>query len=79
MTKDELTETINKSIKELSFARIARPALLEVFSKGEPAAFDIYDELKAFAAANNFEMRNDMDENFVVFSSIGEGKADAAQ
>jgi hypothetical protein len=44
LTKDELAQTIAQSIEELGFARIAKPAILDVFSTGEPVSFDIHDK-----------------------------------
>jgi hypothetical protein len=41
MTKDKLSQTITRSIKELGFARIARHAIIDVFSTGNPVSFDI--------------------------------------
>lgn len=67
MTVDELTQTINKSIKELGFARISRPALIKIFSKGEPAGFDIQEDLMNFAQENNLEIRDAEEEDFVNF------------
>jgi hypothetical protein len=78
MNTDDLKQTINKSIQELGFARIARPALIDVFSTGKPASFDIYDELKDFAEKNNFEIQNDEDEDFVVFSPLSGKSSEAA-
>ncbi len=66
MTKEELSQTINRSIKELGFARIARAAILDVFSSGNPVSFDIHDELKEFAAGQGFELQNE-GEDFVIF------------
>ena len=48
-------QIITKSIEELGFARIAKLAVLDVFSTGEPVSFDIHDELKEFAASNDLE------------------------
>jgi hypothetical protein len=69
MTKDELTQTINQSIKELGFARIAKPAILDVFSTGEPVSFDIQDKLKEFADSQGLHYQDDNDEDFFVFRS----------
>ena len=69
MTKDELTQTINQSIKELGFARIAKPAILDVFSTGEPVSFDIHDKLKEFADSQDLHYQDDNDEDFFVFRS----------
>jgi hypothetical protein len=66
LNRDELAQIITKSIEELGFARIAKPAVLDVFSTGAPVSFDIHDELKEFAASNNLEYR-DEHENFWVF------------
>lgn len=66
MTKDDLLQTINQSIKELGFARIARSAVLDVFSTGNPVSFDIHDEIQEFAANQNFEYQNE-GEDFVIF------------
>lgn len=68
-TKDELTQTITKSIGELGFARIAKPAILDVFSSGEPASFDIHDKLKEFADNQGLNYQDDADEDFYVFRS----------
>ncbi|MCA1622237.1 MAG: hypothetical protein LC768_01230 [Acidobacteria bacterium] len=67
MTKDELAETIAQSIKELGFARIARAAVLDVFSTGEPVSFDIYERVKKFAASQNLTVENE--EDFLVFNN----------
>ena len=69
MTKDELAQTITQSIKELGFARIAKPAILDVFSTGEPTSFDIHDKLKEFAADQSLNYQDDADEDFFVFRS----------
>lgn len=69
MTKNELTEIITQSIKELGFARIAKPAIIDVFSSGEPVSFDIHDKLKEFAASQNLNYRDDEDQDFFVFRS----------
>ena len=68
MNRDELAQIIRKSIEELGFARIAKPAILNVFSTGEPS-FDIHEKLKEFAASENLELR-DEDENFWVFRRL---------
>lgn len=67
MTKDELSQIITESIKELGFARIAKPAILDVFSTGEPVSFDIHDELKEFAASQGLNYQTEDDEDFFVF------------
>lgn len=69
MTKDELLQTINRSIKELGFARIARPAILDVFSSGNPASFDIHNALKDFANSQGLNYQVEDDEDFIVFRS----------
>ncbi|MDQ3749267.1 MAG: hypothetical protein M3367_09705 [Acidobacteriota bacterium] len=69
MTKDKLTEIITQSIKELGFARIAKPAILDVFSTGEPTSFDIHDRLKEFADSQGLNYQDDDDEDFFVFRS----------
>ena len=69
MTKDELSQTIDRSINELGFARIARSAVLDVFSAGNPVSFDIHKEIQEFAAAHDLEYRNE-GEDFVVFSPL---------
>ena len=69
MTKEELTGIITKSIKELGFARIAKPAILDVFSTGEPVSFDIHDKLKEFADSQDLHYQDDNDEDFFVFRS----------
>lgn len=66
MTKDELTQTINRSIEELGFARIARAGILDVFSTGNPVSFDIHNEVETFAANQGFEYENE-GEDFVIF------------
>jgi len=38
MTKDELAESITNAIQQLGFARIAKPALLDVFTPDEQAS-----------------------------------------
>ena len=68
MTRDELSQTIAKSIADLGFARIAKPAVLDVFSSGEAVSFDIHDRLKEFAASENLEYQDGADdEDFYVF------------
>ena len=68
MTKNELAQTISQSIEELGFARIAKPAILDVFSAGEPASFDIHEGLKEFAADQGLSYQNETDdEDFIVF------------
>ena len=68
MTRDELAQIIFKSIEELGFARIAKPAVLDVFSSGEPASFDIHQKLRDFAAAHGFTCQTEnADEDFLVF------------
>ena len=67
MTKDELSQTINQSIKELGFARIARPAILDIFSTGNPVSFDIHTELKEFAGNLGLDYQVEDDEDFYVF------------
>ncbi len=68
MTKDELSQTIARSIKELGFARIAKPAILDVFSTGNSASFDIHDKLKEFAAGQGLTYQDgEDDEDFFVF------------
>ncbi len=70
MTKEELTEIITQSIKDLGFARIAKPAILDVFSTGEPTSFDIHDKLKEFADSQGLNYQDDdTDEDFFVFRS----------
>ncbi len=69
MTKDKLTEIITQSIKELGFARIAKPAILDVFSTGVPVSFDIHDKLKEFADSQGLNYQDDADEDFYVFRS----------
>ena len=70
MTRNELAQTINQSIEKLGFARVARPAILDVFSTGEAVSFDIHDELEMFAVSQNLEFQDD--ENFVVFYPVGD-------
>ena len=69
MTKDELTRTITESIKELGFARIAKPAIIDVFSTGDPASFDIHSKLKEFAGSQGLDYQDEDDEDFFVFRS----------
>lgn len=69
MTRDELAQIITQSIKDLGFARIAKPAILEVFSSGEIASFDIHSKLKEFASSQNLDYQDDTDEDFYVFQS----------
>jgi hypothetical protein len=69
MTKDELSQTITQSIKELGFARIARPAILDVFSTGNPVSFDIHNALKDFANSQGLSYQVEDDEDFIVFRS----------
>jgi hypothetical protein len=69
MTKDELTEIINQAIEKLGFARIAKPAILDVFSSGEPTSFDIHDKLTEFADTQGLNYQDDADEDFYVFRS----------
>lgn len=69
MNKNELSQTIERSIKELGFARIARSAVLDVFSTGNPVSFDIHDEIEKFAANQDLEYQND-GEAFVVFRPL---------
>lgn len=66
MNRDELAQIIRKSIEEMGFARITKPAILDVFSTGEPS-FDIHEKLKEFAASENLGIQ-DEDKNFWVFS-----------
>lgn len=72
MTKDELSQTVNQFIKELGFAGIARSAVLDVFSSGNPVSFDIHDELKEFADGQGFEFRNE-GEDFATFRPSNSG------
>ena len=67
MTENELAEIITESIKELGFARIAKPAVLDVFSSGEPVSFDIHERVKEFAASQNLTVENE--EDFLVFNN----------
>jgi hypothetical protein len=67
LTKDELTQIITDSIKELGFARIAKPAVLDVFSTGEPTSFDIHDKLKEFASSQGLDYQDADDVDFFVF------------
>jgi hypothetical protein len=69
LTKDELAQIIAQSIKELGFARIAKPAILDVFSTGEPVSFDIHDKLEEFASSQDLNFQDDNDEDFYVFRS----------
>ena len=70
MTKNELSQTINQSIEELGFARIARPAILDVFSTGNPVSFDIHNELKEFADSQGLNYQVEDDEDFYVFRPL---------
>lgn len=65
MNQDNLTETINKSIEELGFARIPRTAVTGIFSSGEPVSFEIDEKLREFAEKQNLEVREEDD--FVIF------------
>ena len=67
MTENELAGIITESIKELGFARIAKPAVLDVFSSGEPVSFDIYERVREFAASQNLTVENE--EDFLVFNN----------
>ncbi len=70
MNKNDLRETVQRSLKELGFARVPRAAIHDIFSSGESmAAFETSDALKDFAAEQNLEIREDGD--FVVFESKG--------
>ena len=69
MTREELSQTITKSIEELGFARIAKPAVLQVFSSDSPSSFDIHDRIKEFAAVENLQFKeSEDDQDFWVFS-----------
>ena len=76
MTRDELAQIIAKSIGELGFARIAKPAVIEAFRSGEGAAsFDIHDKLKEFASSQNLEYEDGHDdEDFFVFRLANKGE-----
>ena len=67
MNKNDLTDTINRSIEELGFARIPRAALVDIFSTAETASFEVHDSLKDFANGEGLQIRQDSDEDFVVF------------
>ena len=67
MTKDELSQTIAQSMKELGFARIARPAIIDVFSTSNPVSFDIHSALKDFANSQGLSYQVEDDEDFIVF------------
>ena len=69
MTKDELSQTINQSIEDLGFARIARAGILDVFSTGNPVSFDIHTEIQEFASNQGFEYENE-GEDFVIFRPL---------
>lgn len=69
MTRDELAQIITQSIKDLGFARIAKPAILDVFSSGETASFDIHNELKEFASSQDLDYQDDSDKDFYIFRS----------
>ncbi|HEX9962850.1 MAG TPA: hypothetical protein VGB00_18100 [Pyrinomonadaceae bacterium] len=65
MNQNNLTETINKSIEELGFARIPRAAVTDIFSSGEPVSFEIDEKLGEFAGEHGLEIREE--EDFVIF------------
>lgn len=68
MNKEELSQTIAKSIDELGFARIPKAAVANIFSEGESASFDIHDRLKEFVAGENLSYQeSEDDEDFFVF------------
>ena len=67
MTKDELTKTITDSIQQLGFARIAMPALHDVFTSSDEASFAIRDEVERFAANNGWTIQHE-GTDFVVFN-----------
>jgi hypothetical protein len=70
MNKNDLTETVEKSLKELGFARVSRAAIHDIFSSGDSTApFETNDALKDFAAGHNLEISEDGD--FVVFEPKG--------
>jgi arginine repressor len=65
MNQDNLTETIDKSIEELGFARIPRAAVTGIFSSGEPVSFETNEKLKKFAEEQGLKIREEDD--FVIF------------
>ncbi|HEY0049064.1 MAG TPA: hypothetical protein VGB68_07250 [Pyrinomonadaceae bacterium] len=65
MNQNNLTETIDKSIEELGFARIPRIAVTETFSSGEPVSFETNEKLREFAEKQGLEIREEDD--FVIF------------
>ncbi|HEX8247439.1 MAG TPA: hypothetical protein VF599_04585 [Pyrinomonadaceae bacterium] len=65
MNQNNLTETINKSIEELGFARIPRIAVTDTFSSGAPVSFETDEKLREFAAEQGLEIREEDD--FVIF------------
>lgn len=67
MTKDELAKIITDSIQQLGFARIAMPALLDVFTSSDEASFAIHDEVESFAASNGWTIEHE-GTDFVVFN-----------
>ena len=69
MTKDELTETITKAIRELGFARIPMPAIVNVFAPAGQASPAIQDELQDFAGSHGWALYEGGD--FVVFYPPG--------
>ncbi|HLM01837.1 MAG TPA: hypothetical protein VK400_12335 [Pyrinomonadaceae bacterium] len=65
MNQDNLSETINKSIEELGFARVPRTAVTDIFSFDEPVAFETHEKLREFAEKQGLEIREEDD--FVIF------------
>jgi hypothetical protein len=69
MNQDNLTDTINKSMEELGFARIPRAAVADIFSSGgggaSPVSFEANEKLREFADGQNLEIREEDD--FVIF------------
>jgi hypothetical protein len=66
MTKDELAESITNAIQQLGFARIAKPALLDVFTPDEQASFAIQDKLEGFATNHGWTTQHE-GTDFVLF------------
>lgn len=74
MNKNDLKETVNKSIEEMGFARISRAVVTDVFSAGGPVSFDARGRLDEFARENDFVVGEE--ENFVVFERRAASSAD---
>jgi hypothetical protein len=70
MNRNELTETITRSIEELGFARIKRAALIDVFASGTDISANTHHEINSFAESNGLESKNE-DGDFIVFYKAG--------